>query len=257
MTCQSSLLCIIMTKLSLNFNRLHLLASTQHSAPMHFCAAALRYKKSVEVFCLHSALHCPACILASAAPPAFTMATSYSRVSMSSAGSMSGGGGRASMGSSGLSLSGGSSRMSIMRAGSVYGGAGGAGVRISGASRMLSMGGGGGGGYGGGYGFSSSGGFGGGFSMSGAMDGGVIGNEKFTMQNLNDRLASYLVKVRTLEKANAELELKIRQFLERKTTPAGHDFQGHFLTMNDLRAKVSSLLTLRNKNIQANTQKNA
>ena len=142
--------------------------------------------------------------------------------------------------------------MSVMRAGSVYGGAGGSGVRISSAF-------GAGGGGGAGFGFAAGGGGGGGFSMAsggGAFEA-VIGNGKFTMQNLNDRLASYLAKVHTLETANAELELKIRQFLERKTPPAGHDFQGHFLTMNDLRAKVSSLLTLRNKNIQANTQKNA
>uniref|UniRef100_A0A2K6F2J6 Keratin 13 n=1 Tax=Propithecus coquereli TaxID=379532 RepID=A0A2K6F2J6_PROCO len=102
-----------------------------------------------------------------------------------------------------------------------------------------------GGGFGGGIGGGFSGSFGGGFGGSfgggfGGGDGGLLsGNEKITMQNLNERLASYLDKVRALEEANTELEVKIRDWYQKQApTSPERDYSHYYKTIEELRDKI-------------------
>lgn len=103
---------------------------------------------------------------------------------------------------------------------SVYGGAGGSGTRISTSS-------------------SYGQGFRGNLQLS--VTGGdalLTGNEKSTMQNLNERLAAYLERVRSLEKANSLIEEQITEWYKKNTGYARHDYSSYFKTIEDLQKQV-------------------
>ncbi|KAM9000211.1 keratin, type I cytoskeletal 19 [Sarcophilus harrisii] len=111
------------------------------------------------------------------------------------------------------------------RAPSIHGGSGGLGVSVS---RFVSSG------VSGSYGGSGSS-----FSLGyGGTDGLLAGNEKITMQNLNDRLASYLDKVRALEEANCDLEVKIRDWYQKQGPGPARDYSAYMKTIEDLRDKI-------------------
>ncbi|XP_049714779.1 keratin, type I cytoskeletal 24-like [Elephas maximus indicus] len=125
--------------------------------------------------------------------------------------------------------------------------------------------GGSGAGFGGGSGFGGSSGFGGGsgfgsgasggfYSYGGGMGGGVgngglfSGGEKQTMQNLNDRLANYLDKVRALEEANTDLENKIKEWYEKfgpgsRDGASKRDYSKYYPIIEDLRNQIITATT--------------
>ncbi|KAJ6660703.1 hypothetical protein lerEdw1_017700 [Lerista edwardsae] len=143
------------------------------------------------------------------------------------------------------SASGGGFGGASFRTPSMHGGAGGRSISVSstkygaggglGGGYGVGLGSGFGGGFGGGCGAGFGGGFGGGLSIN---DGLLSGNEKITMQNLNDRLANYLDKVRALEEANTDLEVKIREWHQKQGPTATRDYSPYYKTIEDLRDKI-------------------
>ncbi|XP_028446709.1 keratin 98 [Perca flavescens] len=122
-----------------------------------------------------------------------------------------------------------SSRSYGQRTMSVYGGAGGHGTRISSSQQS--------------YGASS-----GGFNLSDGLDLHVGANEKATMQNLNDRLGSYLEKVRNLEKENNRLDKQIREWYQSRTVIC-HDYTKYFAIIDDLKDKIRIASRLNAKSV--------
>ncbi|XP_006774501.1 PREDICTED: keratin, type I cytoskeletal 20 [Myotis davidii] len=97
---------------------------------------------------------------------------------------------------------------------SVYGGAGGHGTRISTSKSLVSYG-------------------------NDLNKGDLFfGNEKMAMRNLNDRLASYLEKVRSLEQSNLQLEMQIKQWYESNVPSTSRDYGAYYKQIEELQAQI-------------------
>uniref|UniRef100_A0A7M4E5H3 Keratin, type I cytoskeletal 20 n=1 Tax=Crocodylus porosus TaxID=8502 RepID=A0A7M4E5H3_CROPO len=110
---------------------------------------------------------------------------------------------------------------------SVYGGAGGCGTRISTSTK-----------YGGGFGHGSDNTF----QFNAIGNDLLAGNEKLTMQNLNDRLASYLEKVHSLEKTNSQLEKQIREWYANSSSSTRQDYSPYYNTIGAVQLENARLI---------------
>uniref|UniRef100_A0A8C4TIE1 IF rod domain-containing protein n=1 Tax=Erpetoichthys calabaricus TaxID=27687 RepID=A0A8C4TIE1_ERPCA len=127
-----------------------------------------------------------------------------------------------------------------------YGGYGGGGGGVTAASALGAGGGGasgvGGAGCFGGGGVGGLGGSSGGFWSSSSISGvPFLLNEKQQMQSLNDRLATYLDKVRTLETTNKDLENKLKNF--RMSKVVSRDFTLYQEQLQPLRDQIIAAIT--------------
>ncbi|XP_051013795.1 LOW QUALITY PROTEIN: keratin, type I cytoskeletal 20 [Acomys russatus] len=103
---------------------------------------------------------------------------------------------------------------------SVYGGAGGHGTRIS-VSRAVAS-----------------------YENDLATRGDLLGgNEKLAMQNLNDRLANYLEKVRSLEQSNTSLEVQIKQWYETNVPSTVRDYSPYYMQIKELQNQIKEAQT--------------
>ncbi|XP_057685691.1 keratin, type I cytoskeletal 18-like [Corythoichthys intestinalis] len=113
----------------------------------------------------------------------------------------------------------------LLYAPTVYGGAGGRGVQIStstSGSLVSSR-------YNDGHDYQSSG------FIYGTL---AIKDEKFALKQLNDRLANYMETVRSLEKANSQLDIKIREAIGKRGPLEGREYSKYHTIISDLKAKI-------------------
>ncbi|KAM4845012.1 keratin, type I cytoskeletal 23 [Thomomys bottae] len=76
-------------------------------------------------------------------------------------------------------------------------------------------------------------------SWGSGRDGSLLsGNGKATMQNLNDRLATYLDKVRALEEANLKLESRILQWHQQRDTSSRKDYSQYEENISHLQEQI-------------------
>ncbi|KAF5909924.1 keratin, type I cytoskeletal 19-like [Clarias magur] len=75
----------------------------------------------------------------------------------------------------------------------------------------------------------------------------AFGNEKMTMQNLNSRLAAYLEKVLSLQKANLNIEQKIKEYYESRTITERKDLSHYYIIIEDLQKQTRENQEVRTK----------